>query len=108
MKADHVLEGTATAAEVTVCRSVLIVAEVRFLREALAETVRRERTLSICGLSADLHQALNMTREQKPDIVLLDAAFPNGTGVVRQIRNAAPGAQVIVLAVAETEESIIA
>jgi DNA-binding NarL/FixJ family response regulator len=109
MEAGRLLdEATGTAADAEQRLSVLIVAEVRFLREALAEIVGRDSALSISGLSADLDQTLKMTLDGQPDIVLLDAAFPDGTDVVRQIRNVAPGARVIVLAIAETEETVIA
>jgi DNA-binding NarL/FixJ family response regulator len=109
MKADRSLQDEkAIAADAGQRLGILIVAEVRFLREALAEIVGRDRALSISGLSADLDQALVMILDRQPDIVLLDAAFPGGTDVVHQISSIAPEARVIVLAVAETEENIIA
>jgi DNA-binding NarL/FixJ family response regulator len=108
MEADRLEDVKAIAADAGQRQSVLIVSEVRFLREALAEIIGRNRALSISGLPADLDQALAMIIDRQPDIVLLDAAFPNGADVVRQIRNVSSGARVIVLAVAETEENIIA
>jgi DNA-binding NarL/FixJ family response regulator len=87
---------------------ILIVAEVRFLREALAEIVGRDPAISISGLSANLDEALVVTRDRQPDVVLLDAAFPDGIDVVGLFRNVVPRVQVIVFAVSETEENIIA
>jgi two-component system nitrate/nitrite response regulator NarL len=101
-------EVTATVAAAEQPFRVLIVAEVRFLRDALAEIVMRDPVLSVSGLSADLYETLNIALEQQPNIVLLDAAFPNGTEAVRQIINVAPRAQVIVFAIVETEENVIA
>jgi DNA-binding NarL/FixJ family response regulator len=87
---------------------IIIVSRVRFLREALAEILARDTALSICGLSADLDAALNMAFNRQPDVVILDAAFPNGTEAVRRIREVAPLADVIVFAVEEVEDSVIA
>ena len=88
--------------------SVMIMTQVRFLREALAEIVCRDQRLSISGLCERLDQAEKFALERQPDIVLLDAAFPDGMGAVRQIRQVVPGAQVVVLAIEETEENIVA
>jgi DNA-binding NarL/FixJ family response regulator len=81
---------------------------VRFLREALAEPLRRDPTVAVLGLCADLDEAIAGSLLHQPDIVLLDASFRNGTTAVRRIRDAAPEPCVVVLAVAETTENIIA
>jgi hypothetical protein len=101
-------KATGIAAGGKPCLSVLIVAKVRFLREALAEAVGRDRAWSISGLSADFDQAVKLILKRQPNIVVLDGSFPNGTDLYRRIMNVAPGAGVIVVAVAETEENIIA
>jgi DNA-binding NarL/FixJ family response regulator len=88
--------------------NVLIVAEVRLLREALAHVIERDRALSVCGLSSDPNEALATTLDRQPDVVLIDAAFPNGTDVVGRLRNIACRVQVVVVAVQETEQNIIA
>jgi two-component system nitrate/nitrite response regulator NarL len=96
-----------TASERRLCG--LIVSEVRFLRECLTEALRRERTALISWLSVDVDAALLRTLDElQPDFVLLDATIPDGSGVVGRIRDVAPGALVIVFAVAETEEHIVA
>jgi DNA-binding NarL/FixJ family response regulator len=87
---------------------LLIVSEVRFLREALAELLRRDPKVAVLGLCADLGEAIAGSLSQGPDIVLFDAGFHDGTSVVRRLSEAAPETCVVVLAVAETTESIIA
>jgi two-component system nitrate/nitrite response regulator NarL len=87
--------------------SILIVSDVRFFREALAEILGRDQAFWIFTVSASVNHSLNLALERRPDIVLFDAAFPNGTGAVRRICNVAPGVRVVVLAIAETEENII-
>jgi two-component system, NarL family, nitrate/nitrite response regulator NarL len=86
----------------------LIISDVRFFRESLAEVLPREGTLSICGLFGDLQEALPETANNRPDVILLDEAFPGGLAAVGQIRGVAPQSQVVVIAVAETAEEVIA
>jgi DNA-binding NarL/FixJ family response regulator len=88
--------------------TLLIVSEVRFLREALAELLRRDPTVIVLGLCADLDEAIAGNLSHQPDIVLLDAGFRDGTTAVRRLRDVAPKSSVVVLAVAETTENIIA
>ena len=87
--------------------TVLIVSEIRFLREGLAEALGRDSPLAISGLAASLDEALASARELKPAIILLDASFPNGAGAIELIRAVDNEPQVVVFAVAETEENII-
>jgi DNA-binding NarL/FixJ family response regulator len=88
--------------------TLLIVSEVRFLREALAELLRRDPTVLVLGICATLDEAIHGMVSSPPDIVLLDAGYPDGTTAVRQLRDAVPDSGVVVLAVAETTENIIA
>jgi DNA-binding NarL/FixJ family response regulator len=108
MEEDRLLQQVSESPHLEPCLIVVIASEVRLLREALAETLGRDRAFTIAGLSVDLSQTLNIIRDRQPDVVLLDAAFSNGLDVVRQIRNFASDIRVIVFAVAETEESIVA
>ncbi|MGH7841767.1 MAG: LuxR C-terminal-related transcriptional regulator [Candidatus Binataceae bacterium] len=86
----------------------MIISDVRFLRESLAEVLPREGTLFISGLAADLQEALLGIVDNQPDIVLLDEAFPEGPAAIGRIRDVAPQILVVVIAVAETAEKIIA
>jgi two-component system nitrate/nitrite response regulator NarL len=86
---------------------VLIVSEIRFLREGLAEALKREPPHSVVGLAANVDEMLAAVDQSRPAIVLLDAAFPNGTAAVRDIRAVGPAVRVVVFAVMETEENIV-
>ena len=87
---------------------VLIVSEVRFLRESLAEILRRAAGIRACEASATLAQALAIAQSRRPAIVLLDVAFPRGTEAAARLSAALPEASVVALAIAETEENVIA
>ncbi|HXW25957.1 MAG TPA: response regulator transcription factor [Xanthobacteraceae bacterium] len=47
-------------------------------------------------------------RALRPAVVLLDAAFPGGMGAVTQLSAIIPQASVVVFAIAETEENVLA
>jgi DNA-binding NarL/FixJ family response regulator len=86
---------------------ILIVSEVRFLRESLAELLDRDNSISISGQFGELEEFLPAIHAGSSDIVLLDEAFPDGPAVIGRIRNIAPQILVVVIAVAETAENII-
>jgi DNA-binding NarL/FixJ family response regulator len=85
----------------------MIVSEVRFLRESLAELLGRDNSISISGLFGELEEFLPAIHAGSSDIVLLDEAFPDGPALIGRIRNVAPQILVVVIAVAETAENII-
>jgi two-component system, NarL family, nitrate/nitrite response regulator NarL len=98
-EAGHVADAPADA---------LIISEVRFLRESLAEILTRAAGVRVCRHSATLAQALAMTAAQPPEIVLLDVAFPDGIEAVARLSAVLPQASVVALAVAETPENVLA
>lgn len=88
--------------------SILILVELRFVRDALADAIERDQAFSRVFVSAALDDALAMIRNRQPDVVLLDAAFPDGISVVHRLKDTEPKIKIVVLAVTETEENIIA
>jgi DNA-binding NarL/FixJ family response regulator len=44
----------------------------------------------------------------RPEIILLDAAFPEGMATARGLHVAAPTSQIVVIAITETEENVLA
>jgi two-component system nitrate/nitrite response regulator NarL len=87
---------------------VLITSEVRFVRESLGEVLGRSGALSIVGYCADLGETVSTSRERRPDMVLLDAALRDGALGVRRLRDLIAGLQVVIFAVSESVESILA
>ena len=96
------------ASDALVGLRVLIISEVRFLRESLAEILQRAPGIHVSGQSATLAHALAAAEALRPQIVLLDAAFPGGTQAAARLSVAIPEASVVALAVAETEENVFA
>ena len=86
---------------------VLIASEVRFVRESLGEILGRGGTTSVIGYCADFGQTLSMSRELRPDMVLLDAAVRDGPMAVRRLREISAGLRVVVFAISESVESVL-
>jgi len=89
-------------------RTLLIVSDIRFLREGLAEVLARERAFALVGVAADLAAALEIARAERPRIILLDTAFPSGLAAARSLSELDPKTSVVALALAETEDDVIA
>lgn len=87
---------------------VLVVWGVRFLGEILAETLERDPAVSVVGVCTELSEAVALSPALQTDAVLLDARIPEGPAAVRRALDIAPGMRIIVSAVSETEEHIVA
>jgi DNA-binding NarL/FixJ family response regulator len=96
-----------TAPENIANQYLLIVSEVRFLREGISDALKGNSKLNVAGLCDNLGQALAAVRGRSAATILLDAAFPNGLDALRQIRAADASACIVVFAVSETEENVI-
>jgi two-component system nitrate/nitrite response regulator NarL len=88
--------------------STLVVSEVRALRDALARALDGDDGIAICSTCSDACETLSALVRAEPDIVLLDAALPHGPQFVAELRRAGRDTRVVVFAVAETAENIIA
>jgi DNA-binding NarL/FixJ family response regulator len=87
---------------------IAIISEVRFLRDSLADILRRDPGIAVIGDYAVLADALQQTSAPRANVFLLDATFAGGISGVARIRAAVPGVHVIVFAVVETRENVIA
>ena len=86
----------------------VILSEVRFLRECLAEILARDPSLRIHGACATFAHMLEMVLTVRPEIILLDAAFPEGMATAKGLHAAVPTSQIVVIAITETEENVLA
>jgi DNA-binding NarL/FixJ family response regulator len=87
---------------------LVIASEVRFLRESLGEVLGRVASLAVVGYGADLGQTLNVSRDLRPDMVLLDAAMRDGPPAVRSLRALRAGLQVVAFAISESVDTVLA
>lgn len=78
---------------------VLLVDDAEEVRFLVGRVLRRDRRFEVVAEAADGRQGIAAAQEHQPDVVLLDLAMPvlDGLAALPLIRQAAPGAQVIVL-----------
>jgi DNA-binding NarL/FixJ family response regulator len=95
------------AAEVPRLR-IVIVSEVRFRREILAEFLERDASVSVVGLCADLAEVVALSPPLQADLVLVDAALRDGAAAARRTRQVKPDVRIIAYAVRETKDDVIA
>jgi DNA-binding NarL/FixJ family response regulator len=87
---------------------LLIVSEIRLFSEGLAEALGRHSLLSVAGHCMEAREALAKLADLPLDIVLLDASMPGGLALIGQVRKLAPKVLVVVFALNETTETVIA
>ena len=80
------------------------------IREALATMLDLTDGISVVGTAADGEQAVAVTADQRPDVVLMDLRMPrlDGIGATRQITARFPEVAVVVLTTFDDDTSIIA
>jgi DNA-binding NarL/FixJ family response regulator len=68
-------------------------------RAGIKSALESERAVEIVGEAATAEEAIEKTAKLRPDVVVIDIAFPNGDGIatIRSIKARWPKAQVLVL-----------
>ena len=87
---------------------IVIVSEVRFRREILAEFLERDASVSVVGLYADLAEVVALSPSLQADVVLVDGALRDGVAAARRTRQIKPDIRLIAYAVRETKDDVIA
>lgn len=87
--------------------NLLILSDIRFLCEGLAAVLTRDRAFVVC-VAATVEEALAVMAVQPYPIILVDAALPDGRAAVTRLRQLVPSAQIVALALNETEADVIA
>ena len=86
---------------------VLVVADVRFYREGLAETMARHPCVAVVGTASGRDDTIAQARAIRPDIVLLDTSTPDALSAVRVLTAQVPATKVVAIALAETEHEVL-
>ena len=84
---------------------ILIADDHGVLRAGLRALLNAEPDFTVVGEAADGRQAIELTTQHQPDILLLDVSMPEpgGIEVTRQVKQACPQTRVLILTVHEDE-----
>lgn len=87
---------------------VLLADDHTILREGLRALLDAAPEIMVIGEAADGHEAVQMTNQLSPDVVLIDLSMPrmNGTEAIELIRKRNPNLKIIALTVHRTEEYV--
>ncbi len=87
---------------------ILLVDDHPLVRRALRDILDKEPDFTVVGEAADGRQAIQMTQEHQPDIVIMDISMPvlNGVEATKQIKVSSPLTSVLILTVHTDLETI--
>jgi DNA-binding NarL/FixJ family response regulator len=85
---------------------ILIADDHDIVREGLRRLLQPETDWTICGEAATGREAVEKAKTQRPHVVVMDFSMPelNGLEATRQIREALPGTEVLVLTMHDSEQ----
>lgn len=86
--------------------SVLVVSDIRVLREAIAALLEHGQHIAVVG-TAGLPQAPVLIAELRPDVILLDATRGNNLGCARQLAEQHSRSKIVAFGVAESDSDIV-
>lgn len=88
--------------------SVLVVDDYPLVREGLACALGADPALSVVGVASDGRRALDLARELRPDVILLDLFMPEMGGIVvlEHLRMSGVPSRALVLTASERPETL--
>jgi DNA-binding NarL/FixJ family response regulator len=83
----------------TAKKTVLIVDDHPLLRQGIAMLINQQHDMQVCGEAEEVHKAMQLIAQQKPDIVILDISLkgPDGLELLKSIRVLDPDLPVLIL-----------
>jgi DNA-binding NarL/FixJ family response regulator len=77
----------------------MVVDDHTLFREGIVDLLEKEADLKCVGTAKDADEAIEQLRERSPDVILIDIALPNTSGIelARQIRQILPEARILML-----------
>ena len=87
--------------------NLLIVSNVKFLREALAKVFSNDGTFFVVGTAQNQIETYEKLMLKNTDILLMDASMPGAMDTAIQIRENSPSVRTVVFAVVNEVEDII-
>jgi len=90
-------------------KTVVIVDDHPLFREGLKSIIRSDTRYEIVGEAGNGHEAIRVIREQRPDLVLLDVALPDKTGIelISEIKNVSSKTIIMVISMHSKVDYIV-
>ena len=87
---------------------ILIADDHEVVRRGLCTLLQTHEGWEICGEAKDGREAVEMAKQMKPDVVILDVGMPNlnGLAATRQLAQQNPNQKIIVLTITDSDEVI--
>ena len=87
---------------------ILIADDHELVRQGLRTVLENQPGWKVCGEAINGRQALELTRQLGPDVIVLDVTMPelNGLEATRQILKMFPKAEVLILTMHESEKLV--
>ena len=80
-----------------IAKSVLIVDDNAFIRQALCELFKQEADFEVCGEAGNGKEGIEKAQELRPDLIVLDLSMPvmNGLDAARVLKRMMPTVPLI-------------
>jgi DNA-binding NarL/FixJ family response regulator len=87
---------------------ILIADDHEVVRQGLCNLLQTHEGWEICGEARDGREAVEMAKQLKPDVVILDIGMPNlnGLAATRQLAQQNPQQKIIVLTITDSDQVI--
>jgi DNA-binding NarL/FixJ family response regulator len=87
---------------------ILIADDHSVVREGLVSLVKRKADMAVVGEGSNGREAVDLWKEHRPDITLLDLRMPelDGVGAIKEIRELDENARIVVLTTFDGDEDI--
>jgi len=88
---------------------VLLVENHTVVREGFCALIEKQHDMEVVGQAKDGVEAIRLTREKHPDVVIMDINMPymNGIEATRQIKAEMPGTKILVLSAYDDRELVM-
>src|ERR1700694_4430386 len=87
---------------------ILLADDHEIVRRGLCSLLQKHEGWEVCGEASDGREAIEMAKQLKPDVVIVDIGMPhlNGLDTTRQLLQHDPAFKVIVLTITDSDQVI--
>jgi two-component system, NarL family, nitrate/nitrite response regulator NarL len=90
------------------CQKILVVDDHILFREGLTSLLRSTSYFEVVGSAGSVYEAIQLSRELRPEIILMDFSMPDGTGIdaTRVILPELPHCKIVFLTMYESDDKL--